>query len=88
MGHVYPIRVRAAIVERDAEMTFVEIVVVKRQADLLKVVFAGNTPGRFAHLLDSRQQETDQDRNNRDDDKKLNEREGGSGVACGHYHDP
>jgi len=48
---------------------------VRRQGDLLQVVLAARAGRRLAHLLHRRQKEADQDRDNRDHDQQLNERE-------------
>jgi hypothetical protein len=47
--------------------------VVDREADLLHVVLALRPPGGFARLLDGRQEQRDQDRNDRDHDQQLDE---------------
>ena len=56
------------------------LVVVAGKADLLQVVLAGHPVGGLPDLLDSGQQQADQDGNNGDDDQQLNEREGALGV--------
>ena len=59
-------------------------VVVQREADLLDVIRATDPPGRLAGLLDSGQQERDQDPDNGNDHQQLDERE-----ACGGgFHHP
>ncbi|MEZ5951792.1 MAG: hypothetical protein R3C12_21785 [Planctomycetaceae bacterium] len=51
------------------------MIVMQGQPQLLKVVLARTPPGRFTGLLDSRQQQGDQDGNDRDDDEKLDQGE-------------
>ena len=53
------------------------VVVVQRQAELLEVVLALGPVGRLADLLDGGQEQADQDRDDRDDDEQLDERERG-----------
>jgi hypothetical protein len=50
------------------------VVVVECQADLLEVISALGAPGGFTGLLNGRQEERDQERQDCDDDEKLNER--------------
>jgi hypothetical protein len=47
---------------------------VNREAYLLQIVLALSSTSRFPRLLDSRQQEGNQNRDNRDDNQKLNQR--------------
>jgi len=49
---------------------------VQGNADLLQVVLAPDAGGCFAHLLDGRQEQADQDGNDGDDHQQLDEREG------------
>jgi hypothetical protein len=51
-------------------------VVVHSQPDLLKVVLATDPAGGFAHLLNSRQKQTDQHGDNRDGDEQFDQGEG------------
>jgi hypothetical protein len=50
-------------------------VIQDREADLLEVVLALGAVGRLADLLDGRQQQAHQHRNDRDHDEQLDERE-------------
>ena len=50
------------------------VVVVQREPNLLEIVLALRTAGRFACLLDRRKQQGNQDGNDRDDDQQFNER--------------
>jgi len=52
-------------------------VAVHGQANLLEVVQALDARCRRANLLDGGDQQRDQNRNDRDDDEQLDEREGG-----------
>jgi hypothetical protein len=45
----------------------------QRQTHLLEVVLAPRPVGGFADLLDRRQEKANEDRNDRDDDKQLNQ---------------
>jgi hypothetical protein len=49
------------------------MVIVNRQSDLLEIVFALRSAGRFAGLLDSGQQQGNQHGNNGNDDQQLDE---------------
>jgi hypothetical protein len=51
------------------------MVVVQRQPDLLEVVLALRATGRFAGLLNSREQECNEDGNNRNDHEEFNQSE-------------
>jgi hypothetical protein len=51
------------------------MIVVARQANLFQIVLAGGSRRRFTHLLNCRQQQTDQDGNDGNDDQELDERE-------------
>src|SRR5262249_13844872 len=63
------------------------VVVVKRQADLLQVVAALGPGGRFADLLDGGEEQSDQDRDDRDHHQQLDERETStSGRQARHYY--
>jgi hypothetical protein len=48
---------------------------VQRQSKLLQVIAALGSPGSLTRLLDGRQQQSDQDRDDRDHDQQLNQRE-------------
>jgi hypothetical protein len=48
---------------------------VKRQTNLLQIVFALRTPSRLTRLLHRRQQQGHQNRNNRNHHQQLNQRE-------------
>src|SRR5690606_31233196 len=50
------------------------VIIVNRQTELFKVVFALRPAGRLAGLLNRRQQQRNQDGNNGDDDKQLDQR--------------
>jgi cyclophilin family peptidyl-prolyl cis-trans isomerase len=50
------------------------MVIVHRQSNLLQVVLALSSSGRFTRLLNSRKQESDQHCDNRNDDQQFNER--------------
>jgi hypothetical protein len=50
-------------------------VIVNRDANLLEVVAALQTCGGLADLLDGGEQQADQDRDDRDDDQQLDQRE-------------
>src|SRR5262249_12946144 len=54
------------------------VVVVGREGDLLEVVAALHAVGGLAHLLDRRQQQADEHRDDGNDDQQLDEREGTS----------
>src|SRR5262249_9064476 len=58
------------------------LVVVKCQRDLLEVVLALHPRRRFAHLLDGRQQHTDEYSNDGDDHQQLNQREACLSSLC------
>ena len=45
------------------------VIIVRGQADLFKVVLAGQSGRRLPDFLDSRQQQADQNRNDGDDDE-------------------
>src|SRR5262245_8320613 len=66
------------------QLTVRGLVVVHREADLLEVVLALYPVGRLANLLDGREQQADQDRDDRYDDEQLNE---GEGAALQGGHD-
>jgi hypothetical protein len=51
------------------------VVVIQRQAKLLQVVATLSAPRGFSCHLNRWQQERDQDRNDRNDDEQLNQRE-------------
>src|SRR5260370_82449 len=51
------------------------MITVAAKGQLLEVVAAPRPVGRFAHLLDGRQQESDQHRDDGNDDQQLDERE-------------
>src|SRR5262249_44729402 len=62
------------------------LVVVEGEADLLEVVHALGTPGRFPGRLDRREQKCDEDGDDGDDDQKLDEREAAGAdtpLTCG-----
>src|SRR5262249_8813598 len=60
----------------------VDVVVgVLRQAPLFEVILAGHAGGGLADLLHRPEQQTDQDRTNRDHDEQLDSRESGRGTA-------
>jgi hypothetical protein len=61
------------------------VVIVQRQADLLEVVAALSAAGRLAGLLDGRQQQGDQDRDDRDDHEQFDERKRGPSVHARHW---
>lgn len=52
-------------------------VLVKSQSNLLQVITTLHPPGDFAALLNSWQEQGNQDRNNRDHNKKFDQREAG-----------
>src|SRR5262245_53976765 len=60
------------------------MVIVYRQADLLEIVRALNAGGGLAHLLDRRQQEPDQDRDDRDHHQQLDQGEGATHFKPSH----
>jgi hypothetical protein len=51
------------------------VVIVNGNAELLQIIPALRAAGGFARLLDGRQQQGNQDRDNRDHHQQLNERE-------------
>ena len=56
------------------------MVIVHGQADLLQIVDALGPPCGFARRLNGRQQEGDQDRDDGDDDQKLDQRKTASSA--------
>ena len=60
------------------------LVVVQGQADLLEVVDALDAAGGLARRLHGGQQQRDQDRDDRDDDQQLDQREGGATMSSLH----
>ena len=63
-------------------------IIVQAQSDLLQVVFALRTPSGFAGLLDSGQQEGDEDRDDRDDDEQFDQCERPAGSCSCHVNTP
>jgi hypothetical protein len=59
------------------------VVIVQSQTNLFQIVAALHPVGCFPDLLHSREQESDQDRNNRDDDKELDQGETPSAKGNG-----
>ena len=65
-------------VDASRELAVGVVVVVQGQPDLLQVVLALHPGGGLADLLDGGQQQADQDRDDRDHDQQLDQREPGS----------
>ena len=57
------------------------LIIVHGQPHLLQVIFTLRPAGRLPSLLNSRQQQGNQHRNNRDDNQQFNQ---GKSSACGH----
>ncbi len=66
---------------REMAVDFVEVV--QSDAELLEVVFAGRPPGRFPRLLNSRQEQGDQDCNDGNHHQQLDQGESSSLTPSG-----
>jgi hypothetical protein len=74
-------RIARAARDADRRQRFAHVVIVLHgQADLLEVVGALGTPGRFAGGLHGRQEQRDQDADNRNHDQQLDQRKRRSTV--------
>ena len=70
------VRSKDLLVARVREIALNVVEVLRGQSELLQVVCALHTTRRFTSSLHRRQKKTDQDTDDRDDDKKFNEGEG------------
>src|SRR5262249_34829123 len=68
------------VIPRTRELTVRVVIAMLGQPDLFEVVAALHAVGRFANLLDSGEQQTNKDRDNRDHDQQLDQRESVSAL--------